>query len=171
MNWDAVGAVGEIIGALAVLATLAFLAVQIRSNTNAIRSSSEYDIDRRWSDLNFEVGRDPSYTQLWSKILSQEHTSNDFSELELAQVHHLVRGFLQFYQGSFYAFKNGVLNDRRWAHDRAYVRTFVQLPVVNSIVREELNQRVLQPEFAEEILKDGDFLNLKLGEVKEQPRS
>ena len=33
MNWDAIGAVGEIIGALAVVVTLAYLAVQIRAST------------------------------------------------------------------------------------------------------------------------------------------
>ena len=30
MNWDAIGAIGEIIGAIAVVATLAYLAQQIR---------------------------------------------------------------------------------------------------------------------------------------------
>ena len=30
MNWDAIGAVGELIGAIAVVATLAYLAVQVR---------------------------------------------------------------------------------------------------------------------------------------------
>lgn len=33
MNWDALGAVGEIIGAVAVLVTLGYLAIQIRQNT------------------------------------------------------------------------------------------------------------------------------------------
>ena len=33
MNWEAIGAVGEIVGALAVLITLGYLAVQIRQNT------------------------------------------------------------------------------------------------------------------------------------------
>ena len=32
MNWDALGAVGEIVGAVGVVATLAYLAVQIRTN-------------------------------------------------------------------------------------------------------------------------------------------
>ncbi len=34
MNWEAIGAIGEILGALAVLITLTYLAVQIRQNTN-----------------------------------------------------------------------------------------------------------------------------------------
>ena len=30
MNWDAIGAIGEIIGAIAVVVTLAYLAIQVR---------------------------------------------------------------------------------------------------------------------------------------------
>ena len=39
MNWDAIGAVGEIVGALAVFLTLAYLAIQIRQNTKAVQAS------------------------------------------------------------------------------------------------------------------------------------
>jgi hypothetical protein len=36
MNWDAVGAVAELVGAIGVVASLAYLAVQIRQNTHHI---------------------------------------------------------------------------------------------------------------------------------------
>jgi len=39
MNWDAIAAIGEIIGALAVFISLIYLAVQIRQNTRQITSS------------------------------------------------------------------------------------------------------------------------------------
>jgi hypothetical protein len=35
MNWEAIGAIGEVLGALAVIVTLVYLAVQIRQNTAA----------------------------------------------------------------------------------------------------------------------------------------
>ncbi len=35
MNWDAIGAIGEILGAAAVVATLVYLAIQIRSANSA----------------------------------------------------------------------------------------------------------------------------------------
>ena len=41
MNWEAIGAVGEIVGALAVFLTLAYLAIQIRQNTKTIRHQNE----------------------------------------------------------------------------------------------------------------------------------
>ena len=40
MNWDAVGAVAELLGGLATVATLAYLAVQIRQNTRSVQASS-----------------------------------------------------------------------------------------------------------------------------------
>jgi hypothetical protein len=40
MNWEAAGAIGEIIGAAAVFATLVYLAAQIRQNTKAVRAAA-----------------------------------------------------------------------------------------------------------------------------------
>jgi ABC-type molybdate transport system permease subunit len=37
MNWEAIGVAGEIIGAIAVLATLIYLAVQVRESSKAKR--------------------------------------------------------------------------------------------------------------------------------------
>ena len=39
MNWEAVGAVGEIIGAAVVFLTLVYLGVQLKQNTLALRSN------------------------------------------------------------------------------------------------------------------------------------
>ena len=41
MNWDAIGAVGEIVGAGAVFLTLIYLAVQIRQNTSSVRAAAK----------------------------------------------------------------------------------------------------------------------------------
>ena len=41
MNWEAIGAVGEVLGAIGVIVTLGYLAVQIRQNTRQIEFSSK----------------------------------------------------------------------------------------------------------------------------------
>ncbi len=43
MNWDAIGALGEIAGAVAVFASLVYLALQMRQNTRAIRGRAEQE--------------------------------------------------------------------------------------------------------------------------------
>jgi len=40
IGWDAVGALAELLGAIAVFITLAYLALQIRQNTKAVRSAA-----------------------------------------------------------------------------------------------------------------------------------
>ena len=40
MNWDALGAIAELLGAVAVLATLFYLARQIRQNRESVESAS-----------------------------------------------------------------------------------------------------------------------------------
>ena len=44
MNWEAIGAIGEILGALAVVATLGYLAVQVRYTRDAWRRQNERDM-------------------------------------------------------------------------------------------------------------------------------
>lgn len=40
MNWEAAGAIGEMIGAVGVIMTLVYLAAQIRQNTKAVNAST-----------------------------------------------------------------------------------------------------------------------------------
>jgi len=53
MNWDAIGAMGEVAGAVAVVVTLVYLASQLRQNTKALRSSTYQafnDSSFSWAD-------------------------------------------------------------------------------------------------------------------------
>lgn len=42
MNWDALGAIAELLGAIAVFATLAYLAIQIRHSNIVTREQAQY---------------------------------------------------------------------------------------------------------------------------------
>ncbi len=44
MNWDAIGAVGEILGAIAVVVSLVYLATQINTSNKAVRQSSLHEL-------------------------------------------------------------------------------------------------------------------------------
>ena len=50
MNWEAIGAIGEIIGATAVVASLVYLAVQIRTQNRESRMSAMHDISVGYRD-------------------------------------------------------------------------------------------------------------------------
>lgn len=56
MNWDALGAIGEVVGAAAVVATLVFLAIQVRHSTRSMDESNRLQrtaaIDRHTDSMS-----------------------------------------------------------------------------------------------------------------------
>ena len=42
MNWDALGAIAELLGAIAVFLTLAYLTVQVRQNSAALKQQNQF---------------------------------------------------------------------------------------------------------------------------------
>ena len=64
LNWEAVGAIGETVGALAVIISLLYLAVQIRQNTSQMKQSSE--LARLALRENFTSGQQKFFLSLVS---------------------------------------------------------------------------------------------------------
>ena len=64
MRWDAIGAIGESIGAVAVLATLIYLAIQMRQNTQAMKSAGL----RSMQDMFFLTEHNERYIGLIMQI-------------------------------------------------------------------------------------------------------
>ena len=52
MNWDAIGAIGEILGAIGVVLTLLYLSIQTRNNTQATNAASTQAVSDKWIDVN-----------------------------------------------------------------------------------------------------------------------
>jgi hypothetical protein len=65
MNWDAIGAGGEVLGALAVLATLIYLASQIKQS-NRFESAKHLDVHMdRIRQFHYEIATDPETSRIW----------------------------------------------------------------------------------------------------------
>lgn len=65
MNWDAIGAIGELAGALAVVFTLFYLAVQIRQNTSAVKASTHHAISDSFNVVNKLLASDPNIARIF----------------------------------------------------------------------------------------------------------
>jgi len=65
MNWDAIGAFAELLGALAVFITVAFLAVQMRQNTRALRAESMNNASMSTQNWYLQVGTNPQCAEIW----------------------------------------------------------------------------------------------------------
>ena len=67
MNWDAIGAIGEIVGGLAVLVTLVYLALQIRQNTTQAKAASHHAISDSLNQINILFGQSTEVSALYVK--------------------------------------------------------------------------------------------------------
>ena len=50
MNWEAMGAIGEVIGAAGVIITLLYLGLQIRSSGRATMGETEREVIQSWDE-------------------------------------------------------------------------------------------------------------------------
>jgi len=62
MNWQAIGAIGEIVGAVAVVATLLYLARDIRQNSRSLAISALRDTTANWNQWGQMVATSASNT-------------------------------------------------------------------------------------------------------------
>lgn len=91
MNWDAIGAIGELVGALAVILTLGFLAVQVRQNTRAMEESNRLErvaaLDRHTDTVSRWRGRLAEHselTRIWE--LAHQGRVDELDEVEHARL-------------------------------------------------------------------------------------
>jgi hypothetical protein len=61
VNWEAISAIGQIVGALAVVISLIYLAREIRSNARSARIASLHDVNR-WLE---QVAEHPNLAELY----------------------------------------------------------------------------------------------------------
>lgn len=72
MNWDAIAAVGDIIGAIAVVISLVYLAVQIRISNKATQQAVSQELmETAWQTLS-QLSTNPTLAKLWVKGSANE---------------------------------------------------------------------------------------------------
>lgn len=101
MNWDALGAIAETLGAIGVIATLAYLAVQVRQNTHTIKSNddrlrAELAQNRSSQLVEFQlaIATTPSLAAILTKIGEAESVESGIESLEPTERTQAFRYFL-----------------------------------------------------------------------------
>ena len=81
MNWEATGAIGETIGALAVFLTLIYLAMQIRQNTNTVQASAVDASISRVTSVRQSIFENAEVAEIYVKGLVPEGYRNPLFSL------------------------------------------------------------------------------------------
>jgi len=68
MDWGAIGAIGEVVGALAVVATLLYLGTQISQTNRIAKSSVAWELQQKYSDFYTLIATSPEISGLVTKL-------------------------------------------------------------------------------------------------------
>jgi hypothetical protein len=80
------GNIGEFVAAAATVATLVYLAVQIRQNTGTVRASTYHASSTAWSELCAKIAADPSLAEIihLGRVTPDALSKEDTRRFELA---------------------------------------------------------------------------------------
>lgn len=147
MNWDAIGAIGEIVGAAAVVASLLYLAVQTRANAKALRAGAIWDSETIFGNVNYLHGANPEWAGLLGRATLPSATMADFDLTEQSQLQFTFRGALQYYQAQWTLCDEGLIPKELWERRRRSLRGFIEAPVFREVWEEEIRQHIVSDEF------------------------
>ena len=151
MNWEAIGAVSEIIGALAVVVTLAYLAVQIRQSNDLLRSESRQVL------VSNDVTSLRSGMEL-SDVFAKFVSSGELSAEEQLKLSFMFALDLRNREFEYFQYINGLLDEQTWL---AY-RHVIMINHSTGLGRkwwDEIGRGIVDPEFArlvDELLVDAE---------------
>ena len=105
------GSIGELVGAIATVATLAYLAIQIRSSTRVVRSASAQSVHESFATWYRMLAGDAELSNLTTKGL-RDYSS--LSESEKGRFVSVSMAILLCSQDAFIKWREGSLSSELW---------------------------------------------------------
>ena len=105
----------EIIGFLSVVGSLAFVGVEIRQNTSAVRGATNQAISDQVGELMLTIATDDNLAELVKRLYDGE-TQNQFDPVDDMRLFMTIMTGLRRIENIFLQIEDGILDDR--AFDR-----------------------------------------------------
>ena len=125
MTLDQLGNIGEFVGSIAVIISLIYLAIQIRSNTEAERTSTYQAVVSDFGALNNTMASTPELSHLFVRAMEDYH---QLSSDEKARVSQLFFQCFHYFENMFYQNQKGYLDEEVWTGWKRLMLTYHSRP-------------------------------------------
>ena len=166
MNWEAIGAVGEILGAIGVIATLGYLAAQIRQNTRSSQeaaSRASFDTVNR---INLMLVENPEVADL---AIRGRSDPGDLDEAEAMRFTYLMMSTFLMYQDMYFHARRSEIEPHLWHTTEAGFEPVLRAPGMWSWW--ESNEWRFAPEFVEYVKARRTEAKTRRGDLRRHPSS
>jgi hypothetical protein len=128
MNWEAIGAVGEVLGAIGVIASLFYLGIQIRRNSASVEASTSQAVSDATQARLLVAAQSPELADALAGILRGD---TDLSDSQLNQLGFFSRATFRGIQNSFFQHRSGMISDEAWQGYESLLRIHLRAGVVH----------------------------------------
>ncbi|MGI9204461.1 MAG: hypothetical protein ACR2Q3_10650 [Woeseiaceae bacterium] len=111
MNWEAIGALGELIGAGAVVISLIYLAIQIRGQNSEARIAGMHAVSQGFRDGIGSLAEIPHVASVWIK--SNEDLAS-LTDEELVQMFAVAQRNFRVWEEAFRLYRHQRLDEDIW---------------------------------------------------------
>ena len=149
VTWEAAGVIAEAIGALAVIATLIYLSVQIRENSSAQATNSLWMMTQVFNQTHESILNNPEIARLAAEAKKGELTD----EIDVTRLYSLLMPIVNGYYAAWRANKSGHLPQDAY---EALIQDskILNYPGFKPLLTEALDGR--EPEFLKEFFGRGE---------------
>ena len=128
VNWEAIGALGEWAGALAVIATLVYLAIQVRQNSAGIQATAELEASGRLAQFVTRISTDQNMRRIWEDVSD----GKELPEEDSRDYVWLMAEFFHMSEGIYIQYSRGFLSDEIWGEYERLMVGYLQFSVARS---------------------------------------
>ena len=126
MNWDAIGAVSEIVGAAAVVISLMYLAVQIRNQNAESKAGAMRDISEAFR-ASSAIFTDGELAEIFVKATADFGSLSDAETIRFISAMHPV---LRVFEEAFNQRLRGRLDDDLWEGINRQYSSYLSAPAI-----------------------------------------
>ena len=124
MNWEAIGTISEVVGALAVVLSLVYVGVQIRQNTRQVRVATHDGTTRDFRQFTRQMLAS-GLTQVFSRGLEDYAALSEEQKLEFA---FMMYDVFKAFENVHYHYLHGTLGEDAWAGWRRFIASYASAP-------------------------------------------
>lgn len=119
------GNIGAFLGGIGVVVTLAYLAIQIRKNTQSVRSSALHSISTSISEFMDRIAQDPALTKLW---FDGRSGTVELSDADRQRHNLLLMSLVRRWENAYHQNRAGMLESASWSGMREGLALVVSPP-------------------------------------------
>ncbi len=144
MNWEALGAISELVGAAGVIASLIYVGVQVRQNTRSMRAATYDSLVRSNGEWLAPLIQDAALADNFEMAVASWY---EVEEAQRSRVMYLLTQLFRHWENAFFQQQQGTLAPSLWLTWQEIILSYFHQPGIQEWW--QLRRTVYSTEFRE----------------------